>query len=337
MPMVAAKHRQSQLTKPPGSLGVLEDVSILLAGISGACPPPVPSSPVVAVFAGDHGVLAQGVTPWPAEVTAAMVENFRAGGAAVNVLARGVGARVVVVDVAVAGDVDADSTVWDRKVRRATADLALGDALTEIEVEQGVLAGIDVANSLIDAGHDILLTGDMGIGNTTPSACLIAAFCDASAEQATGRGSGIDDDGLARKRSIVDTAVSRLPAVARPLAVSAAVGGLEHAALAGFILAAAARSTPVVLDGVIAGSAALIAGALAPHAISYCFAGHCSADLGHRIALEHLKLRPLLDLDLRLGEGTGAVLAYPLVKSAAAILAEMASFESAGIDRAGRD
>ncbi|MGL5825991.1 MAG: nicotinate-nucleotide--dimethylbenzimidazole phosphoribosyltransferase [Nocardioides sp.] len=331
-PMVAAARRHRQLTKPFGALGRLEDVSVVLAGVSGQCPPPVPSRPVVAVFAGDHGVHAQGVTPWPVTVTAAMVENFRVGGAAVNVLARGIGAEVVVVDVGVAGDVRADAAVWDRKVRRGTADLSRGSALTDAEVEQAVLAGIDVAMALIDNGHDILLTGDMGIGNTTPSACLIAAFCGAGAERVTGRGSGADDRTFARKRRVVEAAVARLPADAGPLVVAGAVGGLEHAALAGLLLAAAARSVPVILDGVIAGAAALIADALAPHALSYCLAGHRSADLGHRIALERLKLQPLLDLDLRLGEGTGAVLAYPLVRSAAAVLTEMATFESAGID-----
>jgi nicotinate-nucleotide--dimethylbenzimidazole phosphoribosyltransferase len=331
MPMVEATLRQQQLTKPAGALGVLEEVSIVLAGIMGECPAPVPEAPAVAVFAADHGVLAQGVTPWPTEVTAAMVENFRAGGAAVNVLARSAGARVVVVDVGVAGEVRADDVIWDHKVRRGTHDLSLGPAMSVAECERALRSGIAVAERLIDAGHDVLLTGDMGIGNTTASACLIAAFTGAGAEFVTGRGSGIDDPMLAVKRSVVAQSVSRLDRADEPLEIARQVGGLEHVALAGYIIGAAARGRPVILDGVIAGSAALIAHALAPHTMSYCFAGHRSADLGHRVALEHLSLRPLLDLDLRLGEGTGAVLAYPLVRSAALILRDMATFESAGI------
>lgn len=331
MPMVAATTRQAQLTKPPGALGVLEDVSIMLAGMTGQCPPPVPQSPVVAVFAADHGVLAQGVTPWPSEVTAAMVENFRRGGAAVNVLAGAVGARVVVVDVGVAGDVVPDDVVWGRKVRPGTADLSHGPAMTSDDAEQALRVGIDVATALIADGHDVLLTGDMGIGNTTASACLIAAFAKLDAHATTGRGSGIDDPMLVTKRAVVAQAVARLGDHGQPLELARQIGGLEHLALAGYILGAAAQGTPVILDGVIAGSAALIADALSPHAMSYCFAGHRSADLGHRAALDHLKLRPLLDLDLRLGEGTGAVLAYPLVRSAALILRDMATFEAAGI------
>lgn len=260
-----------------------------------------------------------------------MVENFRAGGAAVNVLANAVGARVVVVDVGVAGEVPADDVVWSRKVRGGTKDLSVEPAMSLAECEEALVVGIKVATTLIDQGHDVLLTGDMGIGNTTASACLIAAFAGLDAEAVTGRGSGIDDPMLAVKQAVVGRALSRLVGQTEPLEIARQVSGLEHVALAGYILGGAARHRPIVLDGVIAGSAALIAQALAPHALSYCFAGHRSADLGHQAALEHLMLRPLIDLDLRLGEGTGAVLAYPLLRSAALILRDMATFETAGI------
>lgn len=328
-----ARARQAQLTKPAGSLGVLEDVSVRLAAIAGACPAPVPARPVVAVFAGDHGVLAQGVSPWPAEVTVGMLENFRAGGAAVNVLARTAGAEVVVVDVGVATPVAADDVVLDRNVRRGTRDLALGPALTREEARTAVEVGIQVASDLVARGHDLLLTGDMGIGNTTPAACLVAALTGAPAAEVTGRGTGVDDATLALKTRVVADAVARIPAGADPLDVLAEVGGLEHAALAGFVLGGAAARVPVLLDGFIAGSAALVAQALAPAASAYLLAGHRSAEAGHAVALAHLDLRPLVDLDLRLGEGSGAALAAPMVRSAAAVLAEMATFDSAGVAR----
>lgn len=329
--MQQARERQALLTKPAGSLGVLEEVSIQLAGIAGTCPPPAPASPAVAVFAGDHGVLARGVTPWPQEVTAGMVENFRAGGAAVNVLARACGAVVRVVDVGVASEVVGDETVLARNVRRGTADLSAGPAMSRDEAEQAIAVGIEVAEQLADSGHDVLLTGDMGIGNTTPSACLLAALTGTPADVVTGRGTGIDDETLALKTRVVAEAVARLHADADPIDVLAEVGGLEHAGLVGFILGAAARRLPVILDGVIAGSAALVAHALSSDALTYCLAGHRSVEPGHRTALEKLALRPLVDLDLRLGEGSGAALAFPLVRSAALILDEMATFDSAGV------
>jgi nicotinate-nucleotide--dimethylbenzimidazole phosphoribosyltransferase len=326
-----AAARQTQLTKPAGALGVLEDVSIRLAGIQRTCPPEAPARPAVAVFAGDHGVLAQGVTPWPQEVTAGMVENFRAGGAAVNVLARACAADVLVVDIGVASDVAEDEIVISRKVRRATADLAEGPAMSKDEARAAITVGIEIADRLIDAGADLLLTGDMGIGNTTPSAALIAAFTGTPADAVTGRGTGVDDETLARKTAVVKRATERVSGNDDPIEILAEVGGLEHAGLAGLILGSAARQVPVLLDGVIAGSAALVAQRLAPTAIDYCFAGHRSAEPGHVTALVHLGLRPLVDLDLRLGEGSGAALAVPLVQAAALLLAEMATFDSAGV------
>lgn len=329
--MEAARARQAILTKPAGALGVLESTSIQLAGISGTCPPPYPDELVVAVFAADHGVVASGVTPWPQEVTTAMVENFRAGGAAVNVLAGEAGGNVVVIDIGIAGDVKSDETVWVRKVRPGTDDLAIGPAMTRGEAMLAVATGIEVAHELVDSGYDAIATGDMGIGNTTPSACLIAALTRSPAEAVTGRGTGIDDEMLARKTRIVAEATGRIPGDADVIDVLAAVGGLEHGGLAGLILGAASRRVPVVLDGVIAGAAALVAARLSPDSIGYCIAGHRSVEPGHALALAELGLRPLVELDLRLGEGSGAALAFPIVRASAAVLRDMATFESAGI------
>jgi len=328
--MAAARDRQRQLTKPAGSLGMLEELSMLLCGVQGTCPPRALTSPAVAVFAGDHGVHAQGVTPWPQEVTAAMIENFRAGGAAVNVLARGAGVEVYVVDVGVAGDLPAGPDLIDRKVRRGTADLALGPAMSREDALAAVCAGIDVAEQLVDRGHDCLLTGDMGIANTTASAALVAAFTGVPPESATGRGTGVDDETLSRKVGVVQRALDR-DVGDDPVDLLASLGGLEHAGLVGLILGGAARRVPLVLDGMIAGSAALVAQAVTPTAIDYCVAGHRSVEPGHGVALARLGLRPLIDLDLRLGEGTGAVLAFAIVEAAGATLREMATFDSAGV------
>lgn len=326
-----ALDRQSQLTKPAGSLGVLEQASVQLCGIQGCCPPAPMTRPVVAVFAGDHGVHAQGVSPWPQEVTAAMIGNFRAGGAAVNVLARQAGAEVYVVDMGVATDLEPGPDLFGHKLRPGTSDLATGPAMSREEALQGILAGADVAQRLVEAGHDCLLTGDMGIANTTPSATLVSALTGASPEQVTGRGTGIDDPTWTRKVEVISAALAARPVGDDAVETLASVGGFEHAGLVGFVLGAAALRVPVVLDGVIAGSAALVAAALAPRSIDYCLAGHRSVEPGHAVALARLGLRPLVDLDLRLGEGTGAVLAFPLVEAAGAILREMATFDSAGV------
>jgi nicotinate-nucleotide--dimethylbenzimidazole phosphoribosyltransferase len=328
-----AAARQTQLTKPPGALGALEAASVVLCGIQGCCPPRPLSRPAVAVFAGDHGVHAQGVSPWPQEVTTAMVENIRAGGAAVNVLARQAGADVYVVDMGVRAELPPGPDLFDHKIRPGTSDLATGPAMRIGEAVRGLLAGVAVADELVDRGHDCLLTGDMGIANTTPSAALISAFTGTDPILATGRGTGVDDRTLALKVEVVANALRDRPPAADPVEVLASVGGFEHAGIAGFILGAAARRVPVVLDGVIAGSAALVARALSPDSTTYCFAGHRSVEPGHVIALDSLGLRPLVDLDLRLGEGTGAVLAFPLVEAAGAILREMATFDSAGVAR----
>ena len=329
--------RQKQLTKPVGALGLLEEASVTLCGIQGVCPPMALRRPVVAVFAGDHGVHAHGVSPWPQEVTAGMVANFRAGGAAVNVLARQADAEVYVVDMGVASRLDPGDDVLDHKIRRGTSDLASGPAMSREEAVQGLVAGIEVAERLADQGFDCLLTGDMGIANTTPSAALVAAFTGEDPGTVTGRGTGVDDHTLALKVSIIRTALRDRPVGDDPVETLASVGGFEHAGLAGFILGAAARRLPVILDGMIAGAAALVAQALSPVALSYCFAGHRSVEPGHAIALDRLRLRPLVDLGLRLGEGTGAVLAFGIVSAAGATLREMSTFDSAGVARKGDD
>ncbi|GIF70926.1 nicotinate-nucleotide--dimethylbenzimidazole phosphoribosyltransferase [Asanoa siamensis] len=343
--MAAAHARQATLTKPPGSLGSLEDLGVRLAGLAGTSPPPLPEPAVVAVFAGDHGVHAQAVSPWPQEVTAQMVANFLAGGAVVNAFARQTGAEVVVVDVGVAtplltdAPTDAASAVGSRRprlvranVRRGTGDLSVEAAMTRDEAVAAVEAGIRVAADLVDNGARCLVTGDMGIGNTTPAAALIAAFTGAAAADVTGRGTGIDDETHGRKVGIVQRALAlHRPDPGDPVGVLAAVGGLEHAALAGFVLGGAARRVPVILDGVIADSAALAAAALAPDAVGAMVAGHRSAEPGASVALRHLGLEPLVDLGLRLGEGTGAVLAWPIVASAARVLHDVATFDSAGV------
>ncbi|MEU4217825.1 nicotinate-nucleotide--dimethylbenzimidazole phosphoribosyltransferase [Actinoplanes sp. NPDC026623] len=330
--MSAARDLQARLTKPAGSLGLLEDVSVRLAGLSGACPPPLPEPAAIAVFAGDHGVHAQGVTPWPQEVTAQMVANFVAGGAVINAFARQVGASLMVVDVGVAIPLHGGDNLLDANVRRGTRDLSAEPAMTTDEARAALEVGISVAGALIDGGAKCLLTGDMGIANTTPAAALIAAFTGADPAVVTGRGTGIDDETHARKIAVIEAALDRhAPDPAEPLATLAAVGGLEHAALAGFILGAAARRVPVIVDGVIAGSAAVVAAAFAPDAVVAMVAGHRSAEPGATVALAHLGLTPLLDLGLRLGEGTGAALALPIVAGAVRVLHDVATFDSAGV------
>ncbi len=327
-----ARDRQARMTKPAGSLGVLEDVSVQLAGLAGVCPPPLPEPAAVAIFAGDHGVHARGVTPWPQEVTRQMVANFLAGGAVVNAFAAQVGAEVVVVDVGVVGEFDAVPGLLPRKVRPGTADMTTEAAMTRAEAVAAVEVGIEVARDLVAAGNRVLLTGDMGIANTTASAALISAFTNAHPDDTTGFGTGVDDATRQHKARMVRRALDlHLPSADDPIGTLAAVGGLEHAAIAGFILGAAALRVPVVLDGVIAGAAALVAAALAPDCVAACVAGHRSTEPGHALALDHLGLTPLVDLRLRLGEGTGAVLALPLVQSAVRALRDVATFDAAGV------
>jgi len=328
----AARRRQESLTKPSGSLGRLEDVSVQLAGIAGQCPPPLPLPAVVAVFAADHGVHAQGVSPWPQEVTAQMVANFLAGGAAVNAIAAQAGADVRVVDVGVATPLPASPGLLARKVRAGTADMTTGPAMSAQEALSAIETGIEIARGLVANGYRCLITGDMGIANTTASAALIAVFTGADPAAVTGRGTGIDDPTLALKVDVIRRALAlHSPDPADPLEVLARVGGLEHAALVGLMLGGAAERVPVLLDGVIACSAALAAMSFAPSVTGFLFAGHLSTEPGARRALDALGLEPLIDLGLRLGEGSGAVLALPVVATAARVLRDMATFDSAGV------
>jgi nicotinate-nucleotide--dimethylbenzimidazole phosphoribosyltransferase len=328
--VAAATELQGRLTKPPGALGQLEAISIQLAGIARLCPPPVPTQVAIAVFAGDHGVVASGVTPWPSEVTGQMVMNFANGGAAINVIARSCGATITVVDVGVATPLDPGLNIVHRNVRRGTADLSVGPAMTTDEAAAAMAVGRSVASELVASGAQLLVTGEMGIGNTTPSAVLIGALCNADAMAVTGRGTGIDDAHLARKQAIVAAALTRTHQLA-PIELLAEVGGLEIAALVGLITAGVERRVPVILDGVIALAAACVAEAMQPGVMLGCIAGHRSTEPAATIALAHLGLSPLIDLGLRLGEGSGAALAVPLVQAAARLIGEMATFDSAGV------
>lgn len=327
-----AWERQKRMTKPAGALGMLEIISAQLSGLSRVCPPPIPEPAAVAIFAGDHGVHAQGVTPWPQEVTMQMVANFLGGGAVCNAFANQVGAEVCVIDVGVAGDLPATPGLLPRKVRPGTADLSVGPAMTREEAVAAIEVGIETARDLVAAGNKALLTGEMGIANTTVSAALISVFTGVDPGEVTGRGTGINDETHARKVEVVRRALElHQPDPADPIGVLAAIGGLEHAAIVGLLLGGASLRTPVILDGVSAGAAALVARAIAPESLSACIAGHRSAEPGHVAALNKLGLRPLVDLDLRLGEGTGALLALPLVQSAARAMHEVATFDSAGV------
>ncbi|QKW05548.1 nicotinate-nucleotide--dimethylbenzimidazole phosphoribosyltransferase [Streptomyces sp. NA04227] len=327
-----AWERQKRMTKPAGALGMLEIISAQLSGLSRMCPPPIPEPAAVAIFAGDHGVHAQKVTPWPQEVTAQMVNNFLAGGAVCNAFASQVGAEVCVIDVGVASELPATPGLLPRKIRPGTADMTEGPALSREEVVAAIEVGIETARDLVSAGNKALLTGEMGIANTTASAALISVFTDTDPAEVTGRGTGINDEMLAHKTEVVRRALAlHQPDPADPIGVLAAVGGLEHAALVGLLLGGASLRTPVILDGVSAGAAALVARAIAPESLAACMAGHRSAEPGHVAALNKLGLRPLVDLDLRLGEGTGALLALPVVQSAARAMHEVATFDSAGV------
>lgn len=317
--------RHAGLAKPPGSLGALEGLGVQLAGIAGRCPPPVPADPAVIVAAADHGVHAQGVTPWPQGITAAMVRVFCDGGGAVNAIAGTVGARVAVLDVGVAGNVARHPRLRRARVRDGTADLSKEPAMTRQEAARAVLAGAGLAEELASSGADLLVAGDMGIANTTAAACLVAAFTGQEPAAVTGPGAGADPAMLDHKIGIVARALTlHGPDPADPIGALAAVGGLEHAALTGVILSGAADRVPVVLDGVSAGAAALAAVALRAGARGYLVAGHRSTEPGAAIALAHLGLDPVVDLGLRLGEGTGGLLAVPIVAAAARVLAQTA-------------
>jgi nicotinate-nucleotide--dimethylbenzimidazole phosphoribosyltransferase len=309
----------------------LESLSIQLAGITGS-PQPQIKHKTILTMAGDHGVVAEGVSAYPQEVTPQMVANFLHGGAAINVLARHVGARVVVVDMGVAAKLESHPDLVDKKVALGTANIARGPAMSREQATQALLAGAEVVKSELSQGMDILGTGDMGIGNTTPSAAIAAAMTGHSPAEVVGRGTGVDDAGMARKIVVVQRALAaNRPDPADALDVLAKVGGFEIGGLAGAMLATAAHRRPVVIDGFISTAAAMIAVGLAPETRSYLIPAHRSQERGHRITLTWLGLEPLLDLDLRLGEGTGAAFGISLAEAACRILSEMATFGEAGV------
>jgi nicotinate-nucleotide--dimethylbenzimidazole phosphoribosyltransferase len=327
----SARARQDMLTKPRGSLGRLEELSIRLAGMK-ADPFPSVERKAVIVMAADHGVAAEGVSAYPAEVTAQMVLNFLRGGAAINALARQAGARVSVVDIGVASEFGTVPGLIQHKIMRGTRSLAQGPAMTREEAEQALQVGVNILNEEADRGLDLVATGDMGIGNTTPSSAIAAVMTGLPVAQVVGRGTGINDQGLQHKVNVIEQALAvNRPDASNALDVLHKVGGLEIAGLAGVMIAAAGRRIPIVLDGFISTAAAMIAVGLAPGVRDYLISAHQSVEVGHRAMLNHLGLSPLLDLNLRLGEGTGAALAFHLIEAAVRILREMATFDEAGV------
>lgn len=329
--MQAARRRQDTLTKPRGSLGRLEELSIRLAGMK-ADPFPSLERKAVIVMAADHGVAREGVSAYPSEVTAQMVLNFLRGGAAINVLARQAGARVTIVDIGVAGEFEEVPGLIRRKVMCGTRNQAEGPAMTRAEAEQALQVGVDVLNEEAGRGLDIVATGDMGIGNTTPSSAIAAILSGLPVAQVVGRGTGIDDRALERKIRVIERSLAvNQPNPNDTMDVLHKVGGLEIAGLAGVMIAAARHRIPVVVDGFISTAAATIAAGLAPGVRAYLIAAHQSVEIGHQALLKHLNLAPILDLNLRLGEGTGAALAFHLIEASTRILREMATFDEAGV------
>lgn len=329
--MDAMRERLDQLTKPRGSLGRLEDLAIQLAGIAGTLNPSVWRKTII-VAAADHGVVAEGVSAYPSDVTGQMLGLFAEGRAAINVLARQLGAEVVVVDAGVAHDVAPTHGVLRHRIGAGTANFLRGPAMSSAQARAAVEAGIRVGLEAIDAGAQVLVPGDMGIGNTTSAAAVVAAITECEPAAVVGRGTGLDDEGLARKTRVIQSALAlHHPSPTDPLAVLTAVGGFEIGVLAGVILAAAAGRVPAVLDGVVSGAAALLACGLAPGVRPFLIAGHCSTEPAHHATLGHLSLEPLLDLRMRLGEGTGAALALGLLDAAVALPRDMWTFEEAGV------
>lgn len=328
----AARRRQDILTKPQGALGRLEELSIWVAACQGLCPPKQFTRARVIVFAGDHGVARTGVSAFPPEVTAQMVANIDAGGAAINVLAREAGASVRVVDIGVDCETPLTEAIGAHKVRRSSGNIATEDALSADEVIAAVGAGRALADEEVDAGADLLIAGDMGIGNTTAATTLIAALTDTEPVAIVGRGTGIDDDGWSRKTAAIRDALYRARGLeSEPVGLLRTCGGADLAAMAGFCAQAAVRRTPLLLDGVVVTAAALVADMLAPGARAWWRAGHRSTEPAHTLALARLDLDPIVDLGLRLGEGTGAAVALPVLRAAVAVLGSMATFEDAGV------
>jgi nicotinate-nucleotide--dimethylbenzimidazole phosphoribosyltransferase len=329
--MAEAKMRQDNLTKPQGSLGQLESISIQVAGIKGN-PRPRIVHKVIFTLAGDHGVTREGVSAYPSEVTPQMVYNFLRGGAGINVLARFVGARVVVADLGVASPLERHSELKEKKVAMGTQSMAKGPAMSREEAIRAIEAGMELVEEELPKGIDILGTGDMGIGNTTSSSAITAAITGADVTTVTGRGTGLDDEGWERKVKVIQRSLEiNHPEPKDAIDVLSKVGGFEIGGIAGVILAGAKYRIPIVIDGFISGAAALIATSLSPQVKPYLIASHQSAEKGHQIILNYLNLKPLLNLDLRLGEGTGAALGIFLVEASLKILDEMTTFAEAGV------
>lgn len=328
------KAKLDGLTKPPGSLGRLEELATFYASVRGTLAP-VLRHRVIFTMAGDHGVAAEGVSAFPQQVTVQMVANFLAGGAAINVLARHIGARVVVVDCGVAAELEPHPQLKLKKIAPGTQNIARGPAMSRVEAVRSIEVGIEVFEEELEQGMDITGVGDMGIANTTPSSAIIAAFSGLPARQVTGRGTGINDAQLENKVRVIEQAL----AVNRPnpldaMDVLTKVGGFEIGAIAGLCLAAARHRIPVVMDGFIATAGALLACELEPKVKNCIIASHCSVEIGHRVMLQWLGKKGLLDLDMRLGEGTGAALAISLVDAGCKILTQMATFAAAGVSQA---
>jgi nicotinate-nucleotide--dimethylbenzimidazole phosphoribosyltransferase len=327
----AACSRQDNLTKPKDSLGRLENLSIQIAGIQNKPIPQIKNKAII-IMAGDHGVVAEKVGNWPQAVTGQMVLNFLNGGAGINVLARQINARVIVVDMGIASNLLSHTSLLACKIEHGTKNIKLGPAMSEEQAVKSIVTGIQIVTKEIDKGLDIVGTGDMGIGNTTASSAICAAITGHSAKEVTGRGTGITDEQLAYKISIVEQALKiNCPDATNPIGILSKLGGFEIGGLAGVMLGAAANKIPVVIDGFISGAAALIATGLAPDLKEYLIPAHVSAEKGHRLLLRYLRLNPLLDLDMRLGEGTGAALGIFLAESSVRILNEMATFNEAGV------
>jgi nicotinate-nucleotide--dimethylbenzimidazole phosphoribosyltransferase len=329
--MNEARARQDTLTKPAGSLGRLEELSIQIAGIQHKAKPTIEKKGMI-TMAGDHGVVAEKVGNWPQEVTAQMVDNFLRGGAGINVLARHSGARIVFVDMGVASDLKPHPQLMVKKIGYGTANICRGPAMTEAQAVEALEAGIEIVNGEAKKGLDIVGTGDMGIGNTTASSAIFAARTGLPPEKVTGRGTGLTDEQLIHKTDCIRRALEcNKPDKSKPVEVLAKVGGFEIGGLAGVMLGAAAKRIPVVIDGFISGAAALIAMGLAPQIKDYIIAAHVSAEAGHAAMLKYMGLRPLLSLDLRLGEGTGAALGIFIAEAAVRTLNEMSTFAEAGV------
>ncbi len=331
--MDQAQQRLDSLTKPRGSLGRLEQIARKIVGITGSLNPSMKNK-VIITMAADHGVVNEGVSAYPQEVTAQMVYNFLSGGAAINVLARHVGARVRVADVGVNHDFDSVCDLWHKKIGYGTANMLKGPAMTRNQALQSIHAGIQMVEKMVPEGCEIIGTGDMGIGNTTASSAIAALLCEADVRAVTGRGTGVDDQGLEKKIAVIQKAIQKnRPDKNNGLDVLGKVGGFEIGAIAGLILGAAMHRIPVVIDGFISGAGALIAQSVASQSTQYMLASHCSVEIGHTRILQKLKLAPMFDFDMRLGEGTGAALGIGIAEAAVKILNEMATFDSAGVSK----